>query len=190
MKEKNTALSLTYANRMGNYLLEALAVLALIGAIISKFLLQKDLNPKAPLQTLYIASIALAVLTWIINYILFVRDTNMHLIKDCSLQLILCGLLGTILAASLKEMLSLSPVAIIVILTMIMLLCNIVMYRNIHSIFWVTFLLLPYAVLSADFFLVTGFISTFLLILVFFNGHLLSKEDADDYEYFGNSNHR
>lgn len=190
MNEKNTPLSLTYAKRTGNYLFEGLAILAMLGAVLANVLLQGATAPKGPLQILFYASVALAVLTWVVNYILFVKDTNMHLIKDCSLQLILCGLLGTVLAASLKDALSLNTLTIVVILTVVMLICNIIMYRDAHSIFWITFLQLPYAVLSAGFFLVTGFISAFLLILVFFNGHLLSKDDADDYEYFGNSNHK
>ncbi len=64
-------------------------------------------------------------------------------------------------------------------------------YQEKRTAYAVTFLLFPYCVLCADFFLVTGFLSAILLMVAFFSGTLvLEHQKMEDDEYFGNSGGR
>ena len=132
----------------------------------------------------------LAVL-WVIQYVRFRNNTGVGFVKCCSLQLIVCGLLGAGLASLFNQFLPggvFQAILIVLVLLAVMAGLNLLCYQEKRTAYYVTFLVYPYCILASDFFLITGFLSVILLMVAFFNGTLaFEHQKMDDDEYFGNS---
>lgn len=175
----------TYSSTMGNVILEVLMVLFTVGSLLFHLQLLS--------LTATVVFFVLLGVMWLLSYIRFRKNAQIGLVKCCSLQLIICGLLGAAFYALCAWFLPAGAYRsslIILLLLAVTAGLNVLCYRERRTVLYVTFLLLPYCILSADLFLVTGFLSAMLLMIALFNGTLLFEhERMGDDEYFGNSNH-
>lgn len=176
---------ITYPATYGNRIMEILLLLLMAGSLF--FNLQ--IAPRTFAMVFWI----IFGIVWGINFVRFQKNIGIGFVKCCSLQLIVCGLLGAIIVSLINqfvlESIFLSDI-ITIILMLAMLGINILCYQEKRTVYYITFLLFPYCFLSAEFFLLAGFLSTILLLIAFFSGTLMFEhQKMDDDEYFGNSHH-
>ena len=183
LEKMKSNVRVTYVSSAGNKVMEVLMMLFMAGGLFFNLqLLPPDFGN--------VFFVLLAIL-WGIQYIRFRKDTGAGLVKCCSLQLIVCGLLGAALASLSNQFLaksvfqaSLIALVLLVVTAGISFLC----YQEKKTVYYITFLVFPYCILSSDFFLITGFVSAILLMVAFFSGTLVfERQRMDDDEYFGNS---
>lgn len=132
-------------------------------------------------------------LVWVATYIRFRRHSQIGFVKCCSFQLIVCGLLGAALMAIVNQFFVKNAFVynvLTLVLLGIMVGINHLRHEGTHTVYYLTFLLFPYCLLSVNLFLVTSFLSAFLLLLGLFTGTLFfENQRLEEDEYFGNSNH-
>lgn len=169
----------------GNAVWEVMLFLIFIAGIVTNHLTQ--------FPVLYSGLCGGIGLAWVISYILFRKHSQIGFVKCCSLQLILCGLAGAVLISVVNQFFSITVIAkdiITVMLVMVMAIINYLRHDGKHTVYYLTFLLFPYCLLTANLFLVTGFLSAILLLIGLFNGTLIfENQRLEDDEYFGNTNH-
>lgn len=183
MKNIKSNIHLSYPSNFRNRLIEVLLFLLLMCSF-----LVNHLNMLLEIQ--YVFYIILGII-WVGCFIRFRKNTKTSFIKSCSLQLMLCGILGAIMVAVANQYFPVTAFradTIIILLLFVMILINSVRYQDRRTIYHMTFLLFPYCLLSVRFFLITGFLSTILLLIGFFNGTLIfENQRMEDEDYFGNS---
>lgn len=175
-----------YPSTAGNMVLEAVQFLFMAVGLILHFW---------PIPSVYEnVYFGLLALLWGASYLRFRRDAGIGLVKSCSLQLIACGLLGAGLVSLFNQCLpkgTYQAGLILLLLLAVMAGINFLCYCEKRTVYAVTFLVFPYCILCADFFLVTGFLSVILLMVAFFSGTLVFEhQKMEDDEYFGNSGGR
>lgn len=185
MQKLKSEVRLTYPSSAGNLVVEILLPLFMVAGLFFNTQL-------APRNTCVVFWVIFGLL-WGINLLRFYRNTRVGIVKCCSLQFIICGLLGALLVFLWNQYLPHSIYqsnVITGILLVVMTACNFYCYQEKQTVYYITFLIFPYCILSADFILITGFLSAILLLMAFFNGSLVfTNERMDDDEYFGNTNH-
>ncbi len=185
MQKIKSDVRLTYPSSTGNLVMEILLLLFMVAGLFFNI-------PLAP-RNICMFFWAIFGLLWGINLLRFYKNTGVGIVKCCSLQLIISGLLGAMLVFLWNQYLPNSIYqsdVITMLLLAIMVGCNFYCYQEKQTVYYITFLIFPYCILSADFILITGFLSAMLLLMAFFNGSLVfTNERMDDDEYFGNRNH-
>lgn len=185
MQKIKSEVRLTYPSSAGNLVMEILLLLFMVAGLF--------FNIQVAPRNICVVFWVIFGLLWVINLLRFYRNTGVGVVKCCSLQLIICGLLGAVLVVLWNQYLPRSIYqadVIAVILLAIVVGCNFYCYEEKQTVYYITFLIFPYCILSADVILVTGFLSAVLLLMAFFNGSLVfTNERMDDDEYFGNTNH-
>lgn len=185
MQKIKSDVRITYPSSAGNLVMEILLLLFMAAGLF--------FNIQLVSRNIRMIFWVIFGLLWGINVLRFYKNTGVGVVKCCSLQLILCGLLGAMLIFFWNQYLPYSIYQsdiITVILLAVMVGCNFYCYQEKQTVYYTTFLIYPYCVLSADFILITGFFSTILLLMAFINGSLVfTNARMDDDEYFGNKNH-
>jgi len=183
LEKMKSNVRVTYPPTVGNMVMRGVQLLFMAGGLFFGL----RLTP-AVYENVFFCLLAIL---WGINYIRFRKNTGIGLVKCCSMQLIVCGLLGAALSSFFNQMLpesvwsgSLITLVLLAVTAGINFLC----FQEKRTVYEVAFLVFPYCILCADFFLVTGFLSAILLMVAFFSGTLaFEHQRMDDDEYFGNS---
>ncbi len=185
MQKIKSDVRLTYPSSTGNLVMEIFLLLFMMAGLFFNL-------PLIPRNICMYFWVIFGVL-WAINFLRFYKNTGAGIVKCCSLQMIICGLLGALMIFLWNKYFppSIYQSGIIsVILLAIMVGCNFYRYEEKQTVYYTTFLIFPYCILSADFMSITGFISAMMLLIAFYNGiQDFANQRMDDDECFGNRNH-
>lgn len=105
---------------------------------------------------------------------------------EAKIPLAAIGLSAAILSICLDSLIGKNIYLLVAVLVILEGALNAFLFKELKKTMIMTLLLIPYCVLAGNFFLVAGFLSAFLLIMIFVGGN--KGKESDDFDYYGNSN--